>query len=682
MGVLLFGLAVGLVIHLTVGQTISLKSLDFSLAEDSSISIDLSEAVPKRKSIQYAIEQLPTHGWLEGTLPVVVYHPKADYSGDDRFSYSVVENGNISRSANVQLTIVAENDPPETSDQGISLLEDTSVPLTLTATDVDGDLLSYSIVEQTTHGKISGDIPHLVYTPETNYSGPDRLVFVARDAESLSNPGTIRFTIKPRNAPPVANSISLKTYQNIPVTSDFSAVDPDNDALRFELATKPKFGTVKKKKERFVYYPRKKFTGRDLFRYRAFDGQDYSAVVEVVIDVQPFQGTGSLSQLLQRVVKQGGVAVGDRDSGIFIFQRGRYVPASILKLATALAATYYLGEDARFQTEFFQDADRNLYIKGYADPTLTTVEWRKIAAELSKIGIFEKPIQRIILDDTAIEKGVDFDGRRKTINYFDAPLGALASNHNIIAINKKSQNHIIPWKSRTPITAMIRRRARELPSGYQRFSVAMDSEKGTLYTGELIREIFLGFGAKNRSTVQLGSVPLSLDPSYIHDSSQDMEDVIRFMLHESSNFIANQLLLVMALDRHGEQARLSQGTRLLKRFLLKQIGLQKSDFVIVEGSGLSRKNRIDLKGMLDVVTRYENHRDLLPNLTKSKYFDLVEIGRRWPIKAKTGTMKGISTLAGFLQKKNKQWLPFVIMLEGNPADRAHVLEIICRYYAG
>lgn len=121
--------------------------------------------------------------------------------------------------------------------------------------------------------------------------------------------------------------------------------------------------------------------------------------------------------------------------------------------------------------------------------------------------------------------------------------------------------------------------------------------------------------------------------------------------------------------------------KLLNRFLRKEIGLRSDDFNIVEGSGLSHGNRISLEAMLDVLTRFKDQRELLPLLTKAKYLDLIQIGRRWTIHAKTGTMKGIASLAGFLQKKDGKWLPFVIMLEGEPADRARVLQVICRFYS-
>ncbi|MCD6225003.1 MAG: D-alanyl-D-alanine carboxypeptidase, partial [Deltaproteobacteria bacterium] len=56
------------------------------------------------------------------------------------------------------------------------------------------------------------------------------------------------------------------------------------------------------------------------------------------------------------------------------------IPASILKLLTALTAFHYLGTDYRFATEFYIDDDMNLKIKGYGDPLLTS----KVVQEISE----------------------------------------------------------------------------------------------------------------------------------------------------------------------------------------------------------------------------------------------------------------------------------------------------------
>ena len=55
------------------------------------------------------------------------------------------------------------------------------------------------------------------------------------------------------------------------------------------------------------------------------------------------------------------------------------IPASILKVFTALVALHYLGPDYRYHTEFYIDNDSNLIIKGYGDPLLVS----EVVAEIS-----------------------------------------------------------------------------------------------------------------------------------------------------------------------------------------------------------------------------------------------------------------------------------------------------------
>jgi VCBS repeat-containing protein len=70
---------------------------------------------------------------------------------------------------------------------------------TLSATDPDGDSLTFRIVTQPQHGKVSLDNPNTgayTYTPAHNYSGADSFVFVANDGTADSNKATVKVTVK------------------------------------------------------------------------------------------------------------------------------------------------------------------------------------------------------------------------------------------------------------------------------------------------------------------------------------------------------------------------------------------------------------------------------------------------------------------------------------------------------
>src|SRR6185295_18869987 len=74
-----------------------------------------------------------------------------------------------------------------------------------------------------------------------------------------------------------------------------------------------------------------------------------------------------------------------------------FVPASVTKIVTAWLAMEALGGDYRFQTRFYLDDNRVLYIRGGGDPFLVSEELAPLASELVA-AIDKKPISRIVID--------------------------------------------------------------------------------------------------------------------------------------------------------------------------------------------------------------------------------------------------------------------------------------------
>jgi large repetitive protein len=89
------------------------------------------------------------------------------------------------------------NEAPVALNQAVSVNEDSNIPIALSATDLNGDSLTYSVVAYPTHGSLSGNAPNFVYTPFANYSGPDSFTFKAMDQTAESAPATISITVNP-----------------------------------------------------------------------------------------------------------------------------------------------------------------------------------------------------------------------------------------------------------------------------------------------------------------------------------------------------------------------------------------------------------------------------------------------------------------------------------------------------
>jgi len=156
------------------------------------------------------------------------YTPNPGFTGTDSFTYYAYDGTNISSWATVTITVNGTT-APIADDQSVTTGRDLPVAITLTASDADGDPLTYSVVSPPVNGSLSGTAPNLTYTPHTGGWGVDTLTFVANDGTSDSNVATVTITV---TGPPwtINTRVNGETYINIeagtPVhlTADFTDV--------------------------------------------------------------------------------------------------------------------------------------------------------------------------------------------------------------------------------------------------------------------------------------------------------------------------------------------------------------------------------------------------------------------------------------------------------------------------
>ena len=90
--------------------------------------------------------------------------------------------------------------------------------------------------------------------------------------------------VAPPNAPPVANESRWRmTKPNESLAIELTGTDPNNDPLKFEIVTPPKFGRISGDLPKITYLPNKDFPGEDSFEFRVSDGQLSSAPAKVGI---------------------------------------------------------------------------------------------------------------------------------------------------------------------------------------------------------------------------------------------------------------------------------------------------------------------------------------------------------------------------------------------------------------
>ncbi len=349
-------------------------------------------------------------------------------------------------------------------------------------------------------------------------------------------------------------------------------------------------------------------------------------------------------------LKNGGAYAETEDGKVLFEHRGRdsFIPASTMKIATAACALRVFGRDFRFPTDFYLTKDKRLVVKGYGDPFLVSEELAVAAASLAANGL--KGVSGIVLDASYFEPDIKIDGTANSANPYDALNGALIANFNTVNIHKMGSGAraaVYSAESQTPITSLAQETAKDLPAGKQRINIGQDPRKGARYVGELMAEFLKKEEVRVEGPIELGTAPEGAQHVHRHLSSRRSEDVVRELLKFSTNFMANQVFLALGAERFGAPANVEKAQTVLRDCLKNDVGW--TNFHVHEGAGLSRKNAVTPRQMVELLRYFEPHLDLLPLEHEA-------------FRAKTGTLTGVNTFAGFFRKNDGKTVRFAILV--------------------
>jgi serine-type D-Ala-D-Ala carboxypeptidase/endopeptidase (penicillin-binding protein 4) len=318
-----------------------------------------------------------------------------------------------------------------------------------------------------------------------------------------------------------------------------------------------------------------------------------------------------------------------------------FVPASVTKIVTAWLAMEVLGGDYRFETKFYLDKDRVLYVRGGGDPFLISEELAPLAQELVA-AIGKEPITGIVLDASYYPSDLRIPGIEASSESYDALNSALAVNFNTIAAVRKG-NKVSSAEKQTPITpiAISQFRARG-PNGRGRISLAQDPTVSLQYAGELIAAFIEQAGGSVKGKITTGTVPVDLKPVYVH-KSRTLSEILVQLLIASNNYIANQVFLEIG-GTLGGSVSLEKSLKVANQMLAAN-GLADAIY-LEEGSGISRNDHFTARGLAKVLELFAPHANLLHGHDGGMN--------------KTGTMTGVHTLAGYADTKSHGRVRFVI----------------------
>ncbi len=407
-----------------------------------------------------------------------------------------------------------------------------------------------------------------------------------------------------------------------------------------------------------------------------------------------------VTQVLLPARAKVGIAVLDVDSGRLLYGKNDLAPlniASNVKLFTTAAALALLGPEYRFKTVLSAErgADRseykNLYLRGYGDPSMSTEDLWKLTLELSSRGI--KRIKGdIIIDDSFFDDqrvGPAFEQKSQD-NAYRAPQGAVSLNYNAVsvrvqpgagdgqqprvALDPQSPYFVISNEARTVQsgrTSLIIEAIEEkdAPPGRERTIIRVRgtiraSDSGVdvnkrvahpdLYAGSTLLELLTRRGIQVGGKVSRGTAPptaLLVDSHY----SQPLGVLARSINKHSNNFMAEQVLKSLGADASGKPGSWQKGLQAVSRYL-ETLGIAPGKYQMVNGSGLFDSNRFTPTQVVVLLrAAYRDFRfaaDFVASLALAGADGTIghrmagSVAERY-VRAKTGTLSGISCLSGY-----------------------------------
>ncbi len=377
-----------------------------------------------------------------------------------------------------------------------------------------------------------------------------------------------------------------------------------------------------------------------------------------------------------------------------------FPPASTLKIITALASQLELGAQFRFTTQLQADDD-NLVLRFSGDPSLTSEDLRRL------LLAYRQQKGRQISGDIWLDTS-QFTGYQRGVGWpwdstgvcFSAPVGAINIDGNCIQASIYTQDNgatrvYVPPHYPVHVTSeaitvsqseqqrlhcdlellatsdnhyrlsgCLAERDRPLPLNFAVQNLELYAQR-VLY--QQLRQ--LGIRLEGEIKIGLPSHHQSMVPIAVHQSPP-LTELLKLTLQDSNNLIADALTKTLGRHFFVQPGSFTNGTEAIKQIIFTNTGIDLTADQLVDGSGLSRNNRLRLDSMQQIlayIAQHDQQLSLLSLLPRAGESGTLRYRRsmrgndiRGQIIAKSGSLYATHNMAGFVvDQKGKPLSLFV-----------------------
>jgi D-alanyl-D-alanine carboxypeptidase/D-alanyl-D-alanine-endopeptidase (penicillin-binding protein 4) len=432
------------------------------------------------------------------------------------------------------------------------------------------------------------------------------------------------------------------------------------------------------------------------------------------------------------------VTVRKASTGEIVYQSNadkKITPASTLKLLTSAAALETLGEEYRFHTDVLTDGSiskgvlkGNIYLRGQGDPTLMKKDLDQFAATLSKMGV-KQITGDVIGDDTwfdSVRLSPSIDKSDET-HYYAAQIAGLTLSPNtdydagtVIVDAKPTKSGYKSKVKLTPATGIVTivNKSKTVPKG-QRNTLSIKRQHGTnnivitgnvpvgssgkrewvtvsnptAYTLDVFKKSLSTKGIKFKAFSKTTRRQAPNNATVITSKqSMPLKSLMKPFMKLSNNTHAEILAKTMGKQVYG-QGSWDAGLRVMREYA-QSIGLNPSEWAFEDASGMSHENKVtseQLTELLYLVRQapwYGSFIQGLPVAGMNERFvggtlknRLTAVSVKGKVIAKTGSLKRVNSLAGYVETKNGETLIFSVLTQGQTKSTNPTIDRIATVLA-
>ncbi len=421
-----------------------------------------------------------------------------------------------------------------------------------------------------------------------------------------------------------------------------------------------------------------------------------------------------------------GVAVFDLATGAELFaheaDKGLNL-ASNTKLLTSTAALATLGGGFRWRTAVYADdlddktgkVARDLYLRGRGDPVLSANDLAQLAADLEARGV--RSIEgQLVVDATYFDNVTEPPHYAEQPNEhagFRAPIAALGVARSAITVTvigepggpgkvtiepdagdyvrvtKSEVKTITEGRTKIRIDAKSKsdHLAIEVTGQIRVANGSYDTRKRiddpARFAAKVFETALAAHGIKIGKRISFATVPVTAKLLAVHDSAA-LSTVLRAMNKESDNYIAESLLKTLGAESRTTPgpATWADGTTAVATYLGK-LGFAAGSYRADNGSGLFDASSVSPHQLVAILrAAYKDFR-VGPDLVSSLPTGGVDgtLARRWKdhpargrIRAKTGTLDKVVSLAGYIGVDGSHEIAFAIVVNDIPQGQRNAVR--------